>query len=411
MAGTFLTSSRIQTNAAGSTAYRPVAMTAASFSATEAVVQIPFRSAGTFNNYYTRISSNSVSATSTITLRKNGSNGNINVSLGAGATGDFFDTTNSDTITSGDLMSYGLVIGAGGTTISQIASNIVFTGTGSYTQYQWASIATSVASTTNYFPLGCNASTGIAESIAQVVFRDTGTLKNGFASATANTRSTATTVTSRINAAPGNISVSITASTTGVFEDTVNTDSITSGIAVNMATTTGTGAGNCIHSGGCAYVPGARFPSFGFLGTGNTTTTGTGAEYTCLGGTLFGNNSGSGPQFSGIPVMFSNLFATISANAGSSGSSTAVSYIGGAVANQTATIGFGATGYFEDTTNNDMSYPHQKNAVRFNIGTNNVSVTQNAFGMHAMISGPDIKPFPPIYTTGNMRDLNAGMRM
>ena len=190
-------------------------------------------------------------------------------------------------------MSYGLVIGAGGTTISQLASNIVFTGTGSYTQYQWASIATSVASTTNYFPLGCNSSTGIAESIAQVVFRDTGTLKNGFASATANTRSTATTVTSRINAAPGNISVSITASTTGVFEDTVNTDSITSGIAVNMATTTGTGAGNCIHSGGCAYVPGARFPSFGFLGTGNTTTTGTGAEYTCLGGTLFGNNSGS----------------------------------------------------------------------------------------------------------------------
>jgi hypothetical protein len=70
-----------------------------------------------------------------------------------------------------------------------------------------------------------------------------GTMKNGSANLTANTRDSATTVKSRLNGADGAIAISITAATSGLFEDTTHTDTIASGDLYNYAIAGAAGTG------------------------------------------------------------------------------------------------------------------------------------------------------------------------
>ena len=73
-------------------------------SANKANSEIKFRSAGVFSGLLVKISANSVAAISTFTLQKNGSNVTNTVSVGSSATGDFEDTTHTDTIADADKM-------------------------------------------------------------------------------------------------------------------------------------------------------------------------------------------------------------------------------------------------------------------------------------------------------------------
>ena len=59
--------------------------------------QTTFRSGGTASNLYCRISANDRAA-STLTLRIDGGNGNQAVTITSSTTGDFEDTSNTDTI-------------------------------------------------------------------------------------------------------------------------------------------------------------------------------------------------------------------------------------------------------------------------------------------------------------------------
>ena len=67
-------------------------------SATEADMEIRWRNTGVLSNLYIRLNANSVAATSTIRTRLSGSNGSQVVSPGSNATGEFTDTTHTDTI-------------------------------------------------------------------------------------------------------------------------------------------------------------------------------------------------------------------------------------------------------------------------------------------------------------------------
>ena len=70
--------------------------------------------------------------------------------------------------------------------------------------------------------------------------RKAGTLKNMAVHVT-TARATASTGRSRKNGANGNLSVSCTAATTGWFEDTTNSDTVSAGEDWNYSITTGTG--------------------------------------------------------------------------------------------------------------------------------------------------------------------------
>jgi hypothetical protein len=76
-----------------------------------------------------RVVTNTVTATSTLTLRKNGANATQTNSIGSGATGLFQDSTHTDLIIATDELNYQLVTGSTGTsmiigTIGMLAANM-----------------------------------------------------------------------------------------------------------------------------------------------------------------------------------------------------------------------------------------------------------------------------------------------
>ena len=83
--------------------------------ATEANTLMTVKSAGTLSRLAFGVITNTVSATSTVKTRKNSANGSQSVSVTAGATGAFEDTTNSDTVADGDTIGLQIAAGAGGT--------------------------------------------------------------------------------------------------------------------------------------------------------------------------------------------------------------------------------------------------------------------------------------------------------
>jgi len=83
-------------------------------SSTESRVQIPIRTNADLiraRNLYVRIAENTTNGVSTVATRKNGSDGNLQVSIGASTTGVFEDTGGVDVLTDGDLYNYRLTAG------------------------------------------------------------------------------------------------------------------------------------------------------------------------------------------------------------------------------------------------------------------------------------------------------------
>ena len=73
---------------------------------TEANTQSAARTAFNARNLFVRIAANTLDGATTVRTRKNGANGNLSVSIGAGATGAFEDTANTDSFIATDLLNY-----------------------------------------------------------------------------------------------------------------------------------------------------------------------------------------------------------------------------------------------------------------------------------------------------------------
>lgn len=201
---------------------------------------------GVLSKLYHRIATNDRGA-STIFVRKNGANGNQNLSIGASSTGEFEDNVNTDSVANGDEFNLQIITGAGGTTFIASAGSIVFTATtNTGIRYQTTDLPTlSAASTTSFFVLGGAGSTAEAtEGDATVEMETAGTFKYFGIRVGTNTRSTSTECGLRINGADSTSKVTVSASTTGTFVDTTGTDTIAIGDDVCFYIRTGTGTGN-----------------------------------------------------------------------------------------------------------------------------------------------------------------------
>ena len=238
--------------AAGGTSYSVLTIIEIASETTEARTQVPFSSIGTFSKLYVRVTANTVITDSTWRLRVNGANGNSSVSITALTTGEFQDNSNTDTISADDDVNYQIVIGAGGTSITVSVVSILFSAS-SNTLMKWGGIestggATFSTASTSFFSQINAASTALitTESNTQTEINSTGTWKRLFGYVSANARITTTTIRSRVNAGNGNQVLSITASSTGAFEDTSNTDTISANDLINYVVVTGTGTENLV---------------------------------------------------------------------------------------------------------------------------------------------------------------------
>ena len=86
---------------------------------TDPPTQILYRSPGTLSKLYVRVTANSNVGSVTLRVRKNGANGNMFVTIPAGATGAFEDTVNTDTVAAGDKLNYQSTTGGATGTMSK----------------------------------------------------------------------------------------------------------------------------------------------------------------------------------------------------------------------------------------------------------------------------------------------------
>lgn len=204
------------------------------------------------------VSVNTATLSVTGVLRKNGANTSVQVSISAGATGTFEDTTNTASFSAGDAFCLQFVIGAIGlgntvtlnwfrVKVAQTTGNAVSffsaTGLGGSRLFR-----ISAASTTNYVPIGGEGGALVTTTDADDTTRPPvaidGTASRLRASITANARTSTTTINFRKNGANGNQTLSIGSGATGVFEDTSNTDSVAFNDRLGYSIVTGTGTGN-----------------------------------------------------------------------------------------------------------------------------------------------------------------------
>ena len=371
-------------------------------SSTEAQSQRRYHTAGALSGLAVHVSANTfTSTTCTFVSRINGSSGNLICSYAAGVTGWVSDTTHSDTVTDDQKVCYAVNTGTDGLkTITFTAINVAYTATSATTvPYGWvsgpsgATASLTTASQTYYFPLeGFGSGTSSYEtsesSQSKMLLRAAGTLENLQCYMLTNTNTNAATLVSRKNGGNGNQTVSITAGTTGFFEDTTHSDAVVSGDVANYLITTGASTVSCsviwmgctfastgtnqdilagiepatsfIPSGGTNFFPAIGSPS------GASTTLGSTTESLAQSRALFALNN--------IGRMRVNVYSNGSATA------TMVYRANGSTGNGTLSITGSTTGTFEDTTHTDTAAQgdtmgYQVTGTTGNIGINWMAVT------------------------------------
>src|SRR3982750_2550433 len=219
--------------------------------ADETSAQIKIYTAGTIDKLFVSILNNSVTATSTVKVRKNAVDTTLTLNVTSSQTGIIEDTTHSDTVAANDLLNYIWNPGTTGVmTPNGFSVSYVNTTVGSmdtrlgYTSANGASTFTG-ASTNYYVPINgqftSTSGNNTVEAVSQVSMENAGTFSNLNTRVKTNSRTTTTTVTFRKNAANAALTVNYTSTQTGLKEDLVNTVTVVANDKVNWNILNGTG--------------------------------------------------------------------------------------------------------------------------------------------------------------------------
>jgi hypothetical protein len=198
-------------------------------STTEANQQVKCRTAATLKNAQCSVNVNARVTDSTVKSRINGADGTIAITVTAGVTGIFEDTTHTDALASGDLYDFSITNGVGTSqalTFQTYGCSIQNDSTAQNDIFATSGSTRAASATASYAFIIGNASTNATETNQ--------TIEHGFALTASkmrifvsdNTYAADATMRLRKNAADGSQNITLTAGVTGWFEDSTNTDSI-----------------------------------------------------------------------------------------------------------------------------------------------------------------------------------------
>lgn len=308
---------------------------------------------GEVSKLFVRLFANAASGgNSTIRFRKNTADGNVNVTIPASATGTFEDLTNTDTFASSDLINFKEVVASGGNLTNFVLSAQVKADTGRQFVINTSQDRTFNLGVAGSYYTGLFDGASIPTSTdAQARVAWAGTASKARIIVTSNTRSNASPWTLQKNGTNTSSVISIPNGGTGSFEDTSNTVAFAAGdmwsvnditlgaglIAVSIATyhyLTDSPYDHVIGSGLAIVITMAAGNTVYYaMNTGQRDAT----ETLCK-------------QPSRLSGTWSNLWIRVPTNSLSVGA-TVTDRVNGANGNQSISIGAGATGAFEDTTN------------------------------------------------------------
>lgn len=318
----------------------------------EADAQIIVPVAGTISMMSAYVTANTLSGAATLTLRVNGAASALTISIGAGATGQFTNSTNSVSVAAGDKIAIERVTAAGSGSITH--ADLLCLCESTNNAQLWETPQQSVswptnASATLYAPVYGNPGFTLGTDRRSTVTA-AGTWRGLGMYVTANTRTSTTTITSRINGSLGTQTFSIPAGATGFFSDTTHTDALAAGDEVNIAVANGTGAGALTVANLWTWCESAT-PDIWFR-RGTTLGGSFGTVYGPIPGAFLANTTQRFQAPLGGNMRLSKLQMYVASNARST-ATTALTHVNGAPGAQTLSIAAGATGLFSDASNAD----------------------------------------------------------
>ena len=194
----------------------------------------------TVANLTVTASANSLTTASTvITIRKNGADTGLTITIPPGTTGEFTDSSNTVSFTSGDTISGSIAVDAGGAGTVTYRGAMVSIGktTGALALLGCSGSVTYTVATAAWYGSfsGSVQTSSITENTVQTTARGDGILDKLQVNIQTNTRVTDTTIRVRINNANGNGVVTVPAGTTGWFIDTSNSDTVADGDVFGQA--------------------------------------------------------------------------------------------------------------------------------------------------------------------------------
>lgn len=193
-------------------------------SASEANTQSTITVAGSLSGLFFNLQTNSYNQALTYVFRKNGANGNQSVTIGAGLTGVFQDTTHSDTIAVGDLICTHLTTPGSGAMVAW-GTGATFTNMAAPT-FDWiiGDTGEAISGLTQQF--GSFVGTGVSslEARTNVMLGAAYRLSNMQLGIFNNTLTAPLTITMRKNAANANGTITVGPGISGVFTDNSNVD-------------------------------------------------------------------------------------------------------------------------------------------------------------------------------------------
>lgn len=198
---------------------------------TEANAKFRIRTTATASNLYTYVSSNSRTTDTVISTRVNGGAGSQSVTYTSGQTGPKEDTSGTDSLVAGDDFYYQLTTGTGtqNITLEGTSNRMVTTNDDFFLLASENGVGVNFNVTT-YFPAAGYLNTSTTLANTEVYPRFTFTAKELGVLVSSNTIATSnTTIHLMDNGAASSITVSYSASQTGLKNDSVNTASITTG--------------------------------------------------------------------------------------------------------------------------------------------------------------------------------------
>lgn len=338
------------------TRYNPCVSTNGSLIDTEAFTQVTYRTSGVLSNLWVAVYLNNLDGTTTIRTRVNGSNGNQVVSIGSSTTGTFEDASNIDSVVAGDEVNVSSVTtGTTGTVTVGTIDTIFSSNTSTLirlAEYDSGGTSLTFNSNTEFCTAVGSPQTASSEVETKLDVSIAGTLKNMFVYIGANTRVNTSTYKSRVNGADGTLAVSITASSTGIFEDTSNSDSIAANDDINYSLTQGAGGGTLE-----VYLVSTEFETTdntfftSSSNAGGSTVNAALTRYINLAGNASARNGEDQANSKlNMSAVASNLVIYISANTVTASSTFALRK-NGSTTSLSISIGASTTGAFEDASN------------------------------------------------------------
>lgn len=365
MAATVSTTANFGTINSGVTGFNVIGPHQAGQSATEANHQKTARTGGSFSYLSAYASSNSLSGTMIFRFRNNtgggSANGNQIITFNAADTLWKSDTSNTDSVSAGNIYNASVTTAAGSGSAVVNTMGMVFSATTNTTRSVGCVRNNgrnfSADSTTNPQGFGAGLDAGLTEANQQTAILVTSTLTNLYARASANARTTNTTINSRIGGSNGNLLITYGNVETGIKEDTSNSDTLSATNLVNFALITSTGGNNITMTAMTADLN--TTTSQTHLTCGNAGGAANTTTFEQMAGAAQGGNTTEAnfQQIVGYSTTISNMTWNALANTivGNSVLRTRINTGGGSAnGNQNLTWGTAETGSKSDNSNTDV---------------------------------------------------------